>query len=47
MKILPVGRSLFRADRQSDMTNLIVTFQNFSNAPKKSAKHRVKRTDQT
>ena len=39
MKIRPVGAELFRADRQTrdrqtDMTNLIVAFHNFANAPK-------------
>ena len=33
MKILPVGAELFRADRRTDMTKLIiVAFRNFSNA---------------
>jgi len=28
MKIRPVGAELFHADRQTDMTKLIVTFRN-------------------
>ena len=35
MKILPVRPELFRVDRRTDMTNLIDTFRNFANAPKK------------
>jgi hypothetical protein len=38
MKIRPVGAKLFnadgRTDRQTDVTKLIVAFQNFVNAPK-------------
>jgi hypothetical protein len=38
MKIRPVGAELFHADwqtdRQTDMTDLIVTFRNFANPPK-------------
>jgi hypothetical protein len=34
MKIFPIGTELFRADRQTDMTKLIVAFCNFANAPK-------------
>jgi hypothetical protein len=34
MKIRPVGEELFHADRQTDMTKLIVPFRNFANAPK-------------
>jgi hypothetical protein len=30
----PVGAELFRADRRTDMTKLIVAFRNFANAPK-------------
>ena len=37
-KIRPVGAKLFcadeRADGQTDMTNLIVAFRNYANAPK-------------
>ena len=31
----PVGAELFHADRQTDMTKLIVAFRNFPNVPKK------------
>jgi len=31
-KIRPVGAELFNADRQTDMTKLIVAFRNISNA---------------
>jgi hypothetical protein len=34
MNICPVEANLFQADRWTDMTKLIVTFHNFSNAPK-------------
>jgi len=38
MKIRPVGAELYHADRRTDgrtdMTKLIVTFRNFTNAPK-------------
>jgi hypothetical protein len=34
MKIRPVGAELFHADRETDMTKLIVAFRNFANAPK-------------
>ena len=34
MKICPVGAELFHADRQTDMTNILVAFRNFANAPK-------------
>ena len=33
MKIRVVGAELFHADRQTDMTKLVVTFRNFANAP--------------
>jgi hypothetical protein len=33
MKILSVGAELFRADGRKDMTNLIVDFRSFVNAP--------------
>ena len=33
-KILPLGAELFRADRQTGMTKLIVAFRNFPKAPK-------------
>ena len=35
MEIFPVGANLFHADRQTDMTKLIVTFLNFPKAPRK------------
>jgi len=34
MKICLVGVALFRADRQTDMTMLIVAIRNFANVPK-------------
>jgi len=34
MKILVVGDELFRADRRTDMTKLIVAFRNFAKAPR-------------
>ena len=34
MKICPVGAELYRADRWTDMTKLIVALCNFANAPK-------------
>jgi hypothetical protein len=34
MKICPLGAWLFHADGQTDMTNVIVDFRNFSKAPK-------------
>jgi hypothetical protein len=34
MKIRSVGVELLHADGQTDMTELIVAFRNFSNAPK-------------
>jgi len=43
MKIHPVGDELFFADRQTDMTKLIVASQNFSNAPK--SKYRAIQND--
>ena len=33
MKIRPVVAELFRADRQPDMSKLIIAFRNFANAP--------------
>jgi len=33
-KIRPVGAEAFHADGQTDMTKLVVTFRNFSKAPK-------------
>jgi hypothetical protein len=38
MKIRPVGDDVFRADRQTDMTKLIVAFSTFANAPKNVTK---------
>jgi hypothetical protein len=37
MKIRPVAVESFHADRRTDMTNLIVAFRNFANAPKNTA----------
>jgi len=34
MKIRPVGAKLFHTDRSTEMTQLIVAFRNFENAPK-------------
>jgi hypothetical protein len=34
MNIHPVGAELFQTDRQTDITELIVAFRNFANAPK-------------
>ena len=34
MKIHRVGAEIFHADRQTDMTKLIVAFQNFAISPK-------------
>ena len=34
VKIRSVGAELFHADRQTDMTKLIVAFRNFANLPK-------------
>ena len=34
MKVHPVGAKLFHADSWTEMMKLIVTFHNFSNAPK-------------
>jgi len=36
MKIRPVGAELFRADRRTDMTNLIVCFHTFASSHKTS-----------
>ena len=33
-KIRPVGAESFHANRQTDLTELIVAFRNFANAPK-------------
>ena len=46
MKISPVGAEFFhadeRTDKQVDMTQLIVAFCNFANAPKNQALNSVK-----
>ena len=34
IKTYPVGAEFFYADRQTDMTTLIVAFRNFVNAPR-------------
>jgi hypothetical protein len=39
MKIRPVGAELLHADGRTDMTNLIVAFRNFANAPKNDFKY--------
>jgi len=41
MKIHPVGAELFRADGQSDMTNLIVAFRNFGNVSENKSNFRT------
>jgi hypothetical protein len=41
MKILPVGAELFRVDRRTDMTKIIVAFRNFANAPKMNATFQI------
>ena len=38
MKIRPVGAELVRADGGTDMTELIVAFLKFANAPKQTDK---------
>ena len=38
MEIRSMGAELIHADRQTDMTNLIVIFRSFANAPKNSSK---------
>ena len=35
MKIRPVTAELFQADRQTNMTKIMVAFRDFTNAPKK------------
>jgi hypothetical protein len=35
MKIRPVGAELFHADRQTDMTRLVVGFRDYAKAPDK------------
>ena len=34
MKIRPVGAELYHLDGRTDMTEIIVAFRNFENAPK-------------
>jgi hypothetical protein len=34
MKIRPVGTELYHADRQTDMTKLIIAFRSFAKEPK-------------
>jgi hypothetical protein len=34
MKVRPVGEELFRADGRIDVTEIILAFRNFANAPK-------------
>ena len=36
MKIRPVGAELFHAEGRTDMTELIVAFRNFAQAPNKN-----------
>jgi len=38
MKIRPVEVGLFSVDRRTEMTNIIVAFRNFANAPKMTDK---------
>ena len=33
MKISPIGAEFFHADKQTDMTKLIVAFRSFANVP--------------
>jgi hypothetical protein len=40
MKICPLRAELFHVEERTDMTKLIVAFQNFKNAPKKRL-HRI------
>jgi len=44
MKIHRVEAKLFRADRQTNLTKLIVTFHNFANAPKNRMQDRSEMT---
>jgi hypothetical protein len=41
MKIRPVGAELFHADRQTNMTKLVVAFRSFPNAPQNVISHHV------
>jgi len=44
MKILPVGAELFRVDRQTDMTKIII-LRNFANAHKTTCQSFLYRTN--
>jgi len=48
MNIRQVGAELFRVERRTegrtDMMKLIVAFRNFTNAPKSSGRHKIRRT---
>jgi hypothetical protein len=37
----PVGAELFRVDRRTEMTKIIVAFRNFANAPKMNATFQI------
>jgi hypothetical protein len=37
MKIRPMGAELFHADKQTDITKLIVAFRNFANVRKNAS----------
>jgi hypothetical protein len=39
IKICPVGAELFHADRQADVTNLILALRNFAKARKNEPKN--------
>jgi len=39
MKTLPLGAELFHVDRRTDMTELNVTFRNFTNAPERCSSY--------
>jgi len=41
MKIRPLGAELFRADGQTDVTKVIVTFRNFANASRKDSSNHI------
>jgi hypothetical protein len=42
MKIRPVGTELFHTDGRTDMTEIIVAFRDFRNAPKNATSHAFK-----
>ena len=44
MKFRPMGDELLYADGRTDMTNLIIAFRNFANAPKKLGQQRMPRS---